>query len=350
MNSSTLLRGAALAGALAAGAAAQSNVAVFPSDHTGATPGTTLAGDSFQLRFPFSAGISRQMALYDSLDLMVPNGRQITHVGFPADDARSSTGQRVQLEILMGHTTNDVASADRTFANNYASGPTVVYTQKILTLPNLSPGGAVWVPLDTPFTVDRSRNLIVEYRVTANNNSNAAFNYFLDAGNFISEVRSYGVGCATSGGSVPRLTSTGTAIGETWRMRIDRAAASSQISLLVGISRPANPIPLDAVGAPGCFLLTDVLATAGGTSGTSGVLDLNFPTPFDPTIIDQSLYSQAVVLDLFANNLGAVTSNGDDMEFGLRSQLALISAIGDASAPTGSVSRNNTAFSLFGYN
>jgi len=105
---------------------------------------------------------------------------------------------------------------------------------------------------------------------------------------------------------------------------------------------PAGPTPiLDHV--------LDTLTAVGGTTNTGGAINWRFPTPFDPSIVDGHLYSQAAIPDLFANNLGVVTSNGDDLELGIRPQVALIAAIGDATAARGSVRRNDLAIALFGY-
>ena len=70
----------------ASGALCAQNIAVFPSDHTGTGAQISIPGYSYQSNFPFSYGVSRQMALYETWDLKIPTGKQITHVGFPRDE------------------------------------------------------------------------------------------------------------------------------------------------------------------------------------------------------------------------------------------------------------------------
>ncbi len=355
MNHSPLTRLAlATSLALAAALPAQQNVTVFPSDH--ADPNVTggnLPGSSWQNTFPFSAGVTRQMALYESFDLQIPDGRRITHVGFPRYTSIASTGVRIQLEIRMGHSTNDVQNIDATFANNYVGTPQTVFTQKIFALPDLGTIGnatdRVWVPLDTPFTVDRSRNLLVEYVVTANANSNSAFNYYLAWDNFLSPIRSYGQGCAGSSGNVSSLTSSNTAIGQNWRLTLRNGTANAASSLFVGLQSIEPGISLTQFGAPGCSLLVQPLITVPAPTSSSGGLSLSFPVPNDRNLVGGHLYSQVVTPDLFANNAGLVLSNGDDLQLGIQPLVATVVARNSATAATGSVTRNFGGLSLFGW-
>src|SRR5690606_11745160 len=189
-------------------------------------------------------------ALYESFDLDIPDGRQITHVGFPRDEARTSFGEQIQLEILMGRTTRTVATVDSEFAKNYAAAPQVVFTRKIFALPDLGivsnppVTDTVWVPLDTPFTHDAAQNLIVEYRVYANSKSNQAFSYFLDFAQFHSPITAHGQACPTSSGLLPKLESQRTAIGGTWRVALTNATASSSGTLFIGLGLLPTPLPI----------------------------------------------------------------------------------------------------------
>ena len=81
-------------------------------------------------------------------------------------EAVGESGVAIQLEISMGPSVLDASTADRDYAKNYSSPPSVVFTKKIFNLPNLGAAAndVVWVPLDTPHTFDSSKNLVVDYK------------------------------------------------------------------------------------------------------------------------------------------------------------------------------------------
>ena len=152
-------------------------IAVFPSDHAAITN-----GDSYTDWFPYAYGVSRVMAIYEAWDLTVPAGRPITRIGFRQEDTWFSAGKQLQLQVLMAPTDKTADDADATYANNYFAAPTSVFGPALFSLPDLGnvgnpnpDGNMVWLTLTTPYTPVAGKNLIVEFRVLANNNAGAAF-------------------------------------------------------------------------------------------------------------------------------------------------------------------------------
>ncbi len=341
-----LLPALALAGAL--GAQNPQNTATFPGDHAG------VPGFTWQQSFPFSNGIARQMMLYESWDIDIPNGKQITHLGFRREETNlSSTGVAIQLEISMGPSVLDASTADRDYAKNYSSPPSVVFTKKIFNLPNLGAAAndVVWVPLDTPHTFDSSKNLVVDYKVFANQAGNAAFAYRLDLATFSSPVVAHGVSCQTSGGKTPKLESSASKIGGSWAIRLTNGSSSSNTVLLVGWRPIASPISLTPIQMPGCWINVNLAGAVSipGTTGTTGSLTFRTPIPNNLSLYKGKLYSMAIMDDLFANPLGKITTNGDEMRLGVDPRQTAIRSTGDPLATRGSLTRNWGAVSLFGW-
>src|SRR5712671_3271862 len=162
---------------LFATAIAAQGTAIFPSDHA-----TIANGASYSGNIPYSLGISRAMSIYEAWDITVPIGHQITAIGVRQDGSNASTGHALQLEVRMGTTSYDAQTVTSTFDNNYLTGPVTVFPLGLFSLPNLqasTTGVQIMLPLATPYTYTGG-NLVIEWRVAANNNSNAAFTYYVD--------------------------------------------------------------------------------------------------------------------------------------------------------------------------
>ncbi len=351
--------GLALAAAVVtAGSAVSQNYTVFPSDHTGVGPNLTLPGASYVASNPYWYGVARQMMFYDHWDLHIPNGRSISRIGFPRDPGLSSTGYGILLKVQMGQSTLSLANVSTTFATNFTTTPTNVFANatgaaKIFTLPNLGTPGVdtVWLPLDAPFTFNASQSLVVDFQVSANQNGNNAFNYYLDSAGVLSADTSIGQACMTSGGATPRLTSSSTYVGGNWALAISSAPSTTPMILFVGVA-PQNPgIALDIIGMTGCLLSVDPQWTGGYVSNSGGYYNWNFPVPNNRALFGGRLYSQVAMLDVFANSFGWITSNGDDLQLGIQPQATLIyGGQGNAQATTGNLATNFGLITIFDHN
>jgi hypothetical protein len=344
-------------GALAVAATAQVHT-VFPSDHAGTAPALTLPGSSYDSSTPFSDGIARQMIVYDRWDLRIPDGRRIARLGIPRDDAFTATGYRLMLRLRLGQTTRTQQNVSATFDQNYTGTPTVVYgdaqgNAKLFALPDLGPAPAadvVWLPLDLPFTYSAAQSLVADFQVTANQNGNASFWYPLDAAAAWSPSRDVNVGCRSSAGFVPDLQTNATSswIGGAWNLDLSNATASSPIALLVGLAPYEPGIALAAIGAPGCFLSVSAEWSGAATTTSWGSMSWSFPVPPNRDLFGGRIYSQVVVRDVFANSLGWITTNGDEVRLGIPPQATLIRGQqGDAFALTGWTTQNFGLITVF---
>lgn len=338
-------RSLSLSFAVAAGSLAAQTVTVFPFDHV------TVEGSTSITSRPLSAGISRVMLVYSKWRLGIPNGAQINRVGFRPDMAGTGTGQQVQMEIWMGHTDNLGSGVSTTFDNNYLAPAVRVYDLAIYALPTVppvSPGpnpATIWIPLDRPFTYDNSHNLVVEYRIFANSNGNAAFSYRLDVATYLSDTTTFGTACPTSSSRLTRVTTQPVAAGGSLSVSIANGPASSPGSLLIGASNTTwNGVPLpfalDGFGATGCTVQVSVDASVGISTNTSGAFSASLPVPNVNGLYGQSIYFQAAIADLFANPAGFVTSSSGSTTIGVNPQATMVAATGSATATTGS--RTNT--------
>lgn len=335
-------------------AAMAQTVAIFPRDHQ------TREGSTSSTSWPFSAGVLRAQMIYSNWRFDVPNGAQIRRIGLRPDFTGTGAGRLVQLEMLMGHGQTIGTGASTTFATNYIAPPVVVYTPKQLSLPTVASASSgphptsVWVPLDTPFQYDATKNLIVEYRVSANSNGNAAFSYRMDVATAVSTATTYGAACATSAARLPTVAAGAALVGNNWTLTISAGPASTAGVLILGGSNTIYaglqlPVALDPLGAPGCTLHASMDATLPAVTNTSGVGTVTVPVPNQASMTGSIFYAQAALADVFANQLGLVTSRSASASIGINPLSTLISAIGSSTALTGSRTASFGLVSLFEY-
>jgi hypothetical protein len=343
--------------ALAASLSAQI-VATFPSDHA-----TVANGQGGQTWFPYSYGVSRMMAVYESWDLNIPAGRQITRIGFRADGTTLSYGKSLQLEVRMGQTERTAADMVNTFDTNYFLGQsTTVFGPALYTLPDLNnvlnpnpDGGLVWLTLTTPYTFNPNRNLAVEWRVYANSNGGASFSYYLDSADFISPITTGPNGCPHSGGQTPQLLSRRTRVGSTWYNDLSQGPANQIAVLFINVNTPLQPqfplTPFFAGISPTCMGQVTLLNlfSMSATTGSSGFRTFSVPVPNDRNFNNVILSSQAMCFDFFAPG-GVVVSNGDQIELGIDPAMSVLWHQGSATNPTGNIYRNYGVVTLFDHN
>ena len=253
---------------------------VFPSSHANIPDGS-----SSMYWFPFAAGISRGQIVYEDWDLNVPANTPITRIGFRQDATGGAAPARlVQMEVRMGITGAAAATLGNSFDANYVGSPAVVFAQGPFTLPAIVPTnlGIVWVNLTTPFQYPGG-NLLVEFRVFANNNGNQPFNYQLDMGGFVSPVTAGVQGCLHSGNQRPILSSFPTLVGTNWTMQLQQAPASTPLAWFLAPGQPMTaPYGLQALGLdPSCQgqLPLAGLVTLGGLSNPSDTPTRPFRCP-----------------------------------------------------------------------
>jgi hypothetical protein len=341
---------------LSAALTAQST-AYFPSDHYAITD-----GQSSQNWFPYSYGVSRMQAVYESWDLNIPAGSQINRIGFRANGTTIAYGEALNLHIRMGQTDETAASLTNDFAANYFGQPTSVFGPALFQLPDLNnvlnpnpDGNIVWVNLTTPFSYDPSKNLLVEWRVLANSNGGASFSYTLDRASFDSPILTGPAGCQHSGGQTPSLLSQPTKLGSIWSTNLQQAPANQPLILFLNVGAqlaPQYPLaPILSGVDPSCFgqVSPVMLFSLSGVSSNTGYKLFQVPIPNNLAFNDLRIASQAFCFDFFSPG-GLVVSNGDQIEIGADPAMSLLWNQGNASATTGTVYRNYGVVTLFGHN
>lgn len=342
--------------AFAAGLAAQAT-AIFPAEYAAVAEGPFNSPN-----LPLAFGTSRALIVYDQLDLDIPVGATITHVGFRQDATLSAmdAGRTLQLEIRMGFTTRSSTAPSTTFDANYDTPPTTVFGPATFQLPNLRDaqnplaGGRFAVPLATPFAyAPNGRNLVVEYRVFGNSGGGTAWNYRLDRADFHSPVLTGPAGCAHSGGATPQLAGNPVRVGAALNLTGSSGPANTIAILAIDVGgRLSAPWPLSLV-FPGtgatCTgqILGSTLATIVGTTTASGGSTFSYAVPNNPALNDLWLAHQELLLDAFAPG-GIVVSNGVEVQVGIRPRTAIVAAQGPpTTVTTGALNVNYCPVAFF---
>ncbi len=342
---------------LVAGGLAAQTTAIFPAEYTAVAEGPNNSPN-----LPLANGTSRNLIVYDRADVAVPAGASITHLGFRQDASTTTTdnGRALQLEVRMGWTTNDALTPSTTFDSNYDGAPVTVFGPALFQLPNLRdaanplPNGQFFLPLTTPFVyAPAGRNLVVEYRVFGNSGGGTSFNYRLDRADFFSPVFEGPAGCPHSGSGTPTLSVSPVRVGASLTLTGATGPANSFGIVVLNLGgRLVAPYPLDGI-FPGiaatCRGQIDVgqLATIGTGTNTIGGFTLSYNIPNTPVLNDLWLSHQAVLLDVFAPG-SVVTSNGAEVQVGIRPRTTIVGAQGPpATTTTGSLNTNYCPVAFF---
>lgn len=132
------------------------------------------------------------------------------------------------------------------------------------------------------------------------------------------KVSSYGRGCAGSNTLAPHIAVTGTPqLGQTFVYDLANGLPGSVALHTIGFSNAA-PFPADLafLGAPSCFLYTDLSILSATLIDAAGVGGVGFTVPLDPSLIGLSVYGQFLCYDPTANTFGWTTSNYVRTQFG----------------------------------
>lgn len=327
--------------------AAQASI-VFPSTHE-----TIANGAQAIYWFPFSSGISRQQIVYEDWDLNIPANTPITRIGFRQDNAGGNAPARqLQMEVRIGTTTGTASSLGTNFDNNFAGTPQVVFPQGLYALPAItaSAPGIVWVNFATPYQYPGG-NLLVEFKVFANNNGNQSFSYYLDQASYVSPVTNGVQGCLHSGNQRPVLNNSPTQVGGSWSLNLSAAPANTAIALLLAPGQAMTPAPysLAALGLdPSCqgqLPLTGFISFSGSTNSSGGA-SWSVPVPSTLAYNNFVISSQVAALDFFVPG-SLVVSNASQVQFGIAPPATILYSQGSASAATGQAYPNYGVVTLF---
>jgi hypothetical protein len=304
---------------------------------------------------PLAGTPMRYQQIYKAADIRLSvNPVRIRGVSFAVVQG-GQTGRSVTMDLAIAHASPFPSSV---FANNILSDRIQILTQQTITLPSPSVVGfTVNIPFPSqPTQVEFLWNgvddIILDFRVISNSNSNQAFNYPLETvqgattavhriyapganstvGTIFQDgiglrtrfdyatgiVLPYGQGCPGQGNVTPQGGALGTPLVGTlgFQWLLTRARPQMPVLLMLGYSRTAwgsVPLPLDltAAGAPGCLLQTNPLlffgtASVGGPG--NGTATVPFPIPAITAYRGIQLTTQWLVVDDAVNSAGFVLS------------------------------------------
>lgn len=304
---------------------------------------------------PFSTGLGRYQQWYNTNNFnAISEPMRFQQIELLAGTNNSGSPQPLSItcEVRMGH--GKFSGVFGTFDNNWGSPPVTVVPLGTRTITN-GPAGSVCLtlPFTELFTWDQFRPILVEIRVTGNNQGSQPFQFNF-AGTSTAVGRTsrvyaganpgaatgavsqgvglitrlsarpgvmldFGAGCPGEGNNIPQNSIDQIAWpGILWTHTLTAAASQRTAFWVIGDTRTA-PFPIDlttlfGLPASGCMLLTNpvnaipVVTVGGGAGG--GLATLPIQLPATSGYIGASLYTQWVVFDPLAQNSTLAVSPG----------------------------------------
>lgn len=299
-----LLLLAAAASVPAAASAQNSHVAPSPQRYANLWAGNNGSGVGIAVT---SALTSRSQQLYVA---PLPANSGITSVAFRRtandDDYAAYT---VDAEIALGSSSATPATLSSAFATNLTPDYTIVVPRQVYNIAaypaNSSPHDWITFPLSQPWQY-QGPNLLVDMLCHASTNTNPTLRLDRCFASTSGEAINFGTNC---GGATISSTSTNRYLpGSTVDVSLAGAAANLPAFLATGFDAAllagAVPLPFDlaSVGAPGCLLHVDPVATATLVTDPTGGASLPLPLPNNPSLSNVGVAFQWIYVDPNAGN------------------------------------------------
>src|SRR5262245_36769228 len=284
---------------------------VLPQSHA-QLDGTTATS------VPFGrGGAVRVQCLYDPM-LFAAAGN-VTAIAFRLDGGQSAASKQVDCELRLSTSPRALVAMGADFAGNRGGDEVVVLPRQLLALP-ASTATATPSPflapiaLAVPFHYDPALGpLLLEVTVFGQ----PPGSYVLDA-TFVCNSPEVLVGppaCVPAQGQPLRVESATQQVlwGRPWLARALDAPAGAPVVLGLGDNDVMTggvplPIPLDAIGATGCFLSIDATSLWFQVAQPDGTATFAFTVPNQPSLLGYWAYFQAGVFAPAANAAGLATS------------------------------------------
>ncbi|GEM_PF-900758 len=279
---------------------------------------------------------------------LLPGALKITGLTLRRDETEVSEGMRyrIELEVGMGLAAKPPSGMSSTFALNIKGSLQTVFRRKKIDLPMRRLAGVspsrfdLRIPFDVPFNYVKGKgeSLLLDFKKAASSEGDRFGYFFSDAemdprsmtmsavlgksASSASGILAKGAGIVfglLGSGNVPAkpwLEATDLPrIGGVFPLQIGNLSPGSPIALFLGVSdrkwfSVSLPWDLGGMGAKGCKILTDISILLLGASGSGGVAEIGVPLPRDSSWIGRPFFLQALALDLKANRLGLVFTNG----------------------------------------
>lgn len=286
---------------------ASQNLYVQPQGYEG-VEGNSSSG------IPFSYASARvQQADSNRIGMPMP---AITSLTFRRDRlvGATATARTIDVTVLMGK--NDINTFSATFATNWLSPPSTVYTPKPTNLPDITVRPPVppavfdiAIPFDIPYAYDGVDSFMWE--ILVDNGITGTYSMdWVSAATTTSGPTStqLGSGCTTANG-VMSLTTAFSATATTLNLSFStlRAPSTAPVILALGTFDPNLPLPGFCAA-----LRTDAIIQASiGTSGATGSLSsVVLPVAWHNSLANVTLFSQVLSPDLSQAGIPIALSDG----------------------------------------
>jgi hypothetical protein len=285
---------------------------VLPQSHA-QLDGTTATS------VPFGrSGPVRVQCLYDPMLFAAPGN--VTAIAFRLDGGQSAPGKQVDCELRLSTSPRGLVTMGADFAGNRGADEVVVLPRQVLALPasTTTATPSPFLPpiaLAVPFHYDPAAGpLLLEITVFGQ----PPGSYVLDA-TFVCNSPEVLVGppaCAPAQGQPLRVESATQQVlwGRPWLARALDAPAGAPVVLGLGDTDVMTstgvplPIPLDVIGATGCFLSINATSLSFQVAQQDGTATFAFTVPNQPTLLGYWAFFQAGVFAPAANPAGLATS------------------------------------------
>jgi hypothetical protein len=269
---------------------------------------------------PFQNGNVHYQQVHSAASWSNANPAVATQMSFRmARGGLGYTGPSVDMEIYMAQSPTSAATASNVFANNVSPGTEInVFIRRIISLPNLTDNS--WqgvIPFDQPFLFPGNVDLSWRVQIWSNNVSPYVLDCFSDWRNgpsspFAGCMHPTGTRNALHNATYRSPGNTSDFLGYPW---LATPTPGIPALLLIGNSNIdflGVPLPLDLTpaGAPGCQLVNNILIALATVTGTSTFVQINVLFPPDPSLVNQTYYSQYLFFEPTTNPLGVLATNG----------------------------------------
>jgi hypothetical protein len=228
------------------------------------------------------------------------------------------------LDLEVSCATGSYSGSGTSFATNYVSAPSVVFTRKLIGIPDFSalPDSlpAAWsihLAFDFPHAYAGNADFLTELKVWSSSSPNGCLVDGVSARDttLVGGFRSVGSGCPTANGTmgVRGVIATNSAMASSsFDWSIARGPSSAAAGLLVGLGDPDVAVPGLCPTSGGNRLRCD-----GSIASVIGLLDAGgswtlptFTVPWQPAFVGAALTAQAAAVDPTQQGLGIAVSQG----------------------------------------
>ncbi len=287
---------------------------VVPASHT-----TSEGSTATNVPFGRSTAMRCQIA-YDGV--LFPRAGGIDAIALRVDGGLTAAQKPVELELRASTLPFPLLSIQGGFTTNTGADVQTVFARRIVSLPALTSGTTpnpfhCTIPFDAAFPFDPARGpLLLDFLV----HGQPPGAYTLDATYVCdSPTEFYGPpGCGPQSGPVLSAVAATRQVmwGETLVLQVRDARPFALSGLFLGSIEQGQwggltlPFELSPVGAPGCWLSIDVLASVYRTADITGSASFTFGLPARPQLLGSYLRFQGLAGEASANALGIITSQG----------------------------------------